>query len=180
MYRFAEKTASCVICDILYHHCYAGFSDVVDDPILFHWLDYTTFALSMLISISVGVYYAFFHKAQTTTKEFLLANRSMSVIPVSISLSLSTFSSISFLGDPVEVYYYGALHWVMAFSYPLALLPVAFYFAPRFHDMEIVSCFEVRIMSRIVSIASHCMDPNFVLMLGQSQKHSANIIKILG
>ena len=132
---------------IKYDSTLVNVSDVVDDPTLFHWLDYVTFSLSVLLSVAVGFYYAFIHKSQTTKEEFLLGDRGMAVGPVSVSLFLGWFSSISFLGDPVEVYYYGALHWVFAFAYPLGLIPAALYFAPRFHDMNIISCFEVGVTS---------------------------------
>ena len=109
----------------------------------FHWADYVTCILSVLFSIAIGVYYGFFQKAQVTTRGFLLADRNMHVLPVALSLLLSYFSAIAFLGNPVEVYYYGGLYFFTGLGYMLGILPIYFYFAAKFHSLNITSCFEV-------------------------------------
>ena len=101
------------------------------------------FALSLCVSISVGIYYGFIGKNQTTRDEYLMAGRNMKILPVSVSLFLSWFSAISFIGDPIEVYYHGSIYWATGIGYVLGCVPVAMYFAPTFHRMNIVSCFEV-------------------------------------
>ena len=125
---------------------------------LFHWADYVTFALSIVVSLTVGIFYGFFKKTQTTTKEFLLANQSMHVFPVSISFFLSWYSAIAFLGEPVEVYYYGGIYLFIGIGYLVGLVPVAIYFAPMFHKLQLVSCFEV---SQPNSIIYYHSDKNF-------------------
>ena len=109
----------------------------------FHWTDYVTCTLSVLCSVGIGIYYGFFKKSQVTTREFLLADRNMHVVPVSLSLLLSWFSAIAFLGDPVEVYYYGGIYCFLGVGYILGILPIYFYFAAKFHRLNITSCFEV-------------------------------------
>ena len=80
---------------------------------------------------------------QVTTREFLLADKSMHVLPVSMSLLLSWFSAVAFLADPVEVYYYGGIYCFLGVGYLLGILPAYLYFAARIHQMNITSCYEV-------------------------------------
>ena len=109
---------------------------------LFHWADYLVLTLVLIASCSVGVYYGFF-KRSTTTEDYLMADRSMPVIPVAVSLYVSWVSAISFLGDPVEVYMKGSIQMAILIGYVLGLLVGALFFAPRFHRLRLTSVFEV-------------------------------------
>lgn len=55
--------------------------------ITFAWYDYLLFVLLLGLSVAIGLYYAFFsrHK-QNNTNEYILGGKTMSVIPVAISL----------------------------------------------------------------------------------------------
>ncbi len=111
----------------------------------FHWADYLVFSMALLMSSAVGLYYAVVDRKrkQNTTEDFLMGGRSMPVLPVSISLFVSWFSAIAFLGDPVEVYYQGLMYWAIGLGYCLGLPIVAHFFAPMFHKMRVVSVNEV-------------------------------------
>lgn len=50
------------------------------------WEEYAVFGAVLVSSMSIGVYYGCFGSRQKSTKEFLLANRQMSSIPVALSL----------------------------------------------------------------------------------------------
>ena len=52
----------------------------------FHWLDYVVFSASILISIGVGIYHAIAKGGQNTTDKYLLGDRKMHFLPVTISL----------------------------------------------------------------------------------------------
>ena len=65
--------------------------------------DYVVFAAMLAVSAVIGIYYAFAGGKQSTTSEFLMGDRSMSVLPVAMSLMASFLSGISLLGIPVEV-----------------------------------------------------------------------------
>ena len=112
---------------------------------MFHWADYVTFSLSLVVSIAVGIYYGMFNKREANVEEFFLGGRDLAVVPVAISLFISWFSALSFLGDPVEVYYYGAVYWYSGLGYVLGLLPIIFYFAARYQKMKYVSACEVNL-----------------------------------
>lgn len=94
--------------------------------------------------MGIGVFYGFFHKKNRTNEEFLMAGRSMSVFPVTLSLicrSISTnqlnyvhhnnlfffivysfISAVTLLGNPVEVYYYGLVYIYFSASFiPMTL-----------------------------------------------------------
>jgi len=50
------------------------------------WPDYFVFSAVLAISVSIGIFYGCFGSKQKTTKEYLLADRKMSSIPVALSM----------------------------------------------------------------------------------------------
>lgn len=60
--------------------------------------DYVVFAAVLIISLGIGVYYAWAGSKNQTTSEFLMASRSMGTLPVSLSLLASFMSAITLLG----------------------------------------------------------------------------------
>ena len=48
--------------------------------------DYVVFSLMLAVSAAIGIFYGCKGSKQKTTKEFLMANRSMSIVPVAISI----------------------------------------------------------------------------------------------
>lgn len=53
----------------------------------FDLYDYTVFALLLLVSGLIGVYFAFFAKVkQNTTSEYLMGGKTMGIFPISMSL----------------------------------------------------------------------------------------------
>ncbi len=113
----------------------------------FHWGDYLVLGISLFLACAVGLYYGVMDRKQklNTTEDFLMAGRKMSVLPVAISMVVTMLSAIAFLGNPVELYYYGVVYWVVAVGYSLALPVIAHFVAPVFHKMKVVSANEVRI-----------------------------------
>ena len=74
----------------------------------FHLADYSIFAVTIIVSLGIGLYYALSGGKQRTTSEYLVGNRQMMILPVAISLMVSFESSIMMLGTPAEVYMFGA------------------------------------------------------------------------
>ena len=58
----------------------------------FQWPDYLVFVFMLCASCAVGVYYGFYKKA-TSTEDYLMAGRTMSAIPVALSLYVLTLHS---------------------------------------------------------------------------------------
>ncbi|XP_071387618.1 solute carrier family 5 member 6a [Centroberyx affinis] len=108
----------------------------------FSTVDYVIFALLLVASAGIGLFYAFSGGRQRTTQEFLLADRSMSCLPVSLSLLATFQSAVAILGAPSEVYTYGTQYWFLGCSYFLGLLIPAHVFIPVFYRLRVSSAYE--------------------------------------
>ncbi|XP_047112838.1 sodium-coupled monocarboxylate transporter 2-like [Schistocerca piceifrons] len=109
----------------------------------FGWVDYLLFALTLVISALIGVYFAFFDpKRQNTRDGYLMGGRTMGIFPISMSLIASYISGISLLAIPAEMYVYGTQYWVAVTSDILASLTMAFIYLPVFYQLKIVSSYE--------------------------------------
>lgn len=53
---------------------------------LFNWLDFILFVLMLMFSTMIGVYFGFWGKKEDTPKEYLHGGKTMSTIPVAVSL----------------------------------------------------------------------------------------------
>lgn len=112
-------------------------------------VDYVIFAITIAISLGIGVYYALSGGRQKTTSEFLVGNRRMQVLPVAISLMVSFESSIMMLGIPAEIYEYG-IQWVWQMvGYLASNLFAIKVMVPLLHPLKITSAYEVSIFSVI-------------------------------
>uniref|UniRef100_A0A3P9LPI5 Sodium-dependent multivitamin transporter n=1 Tax=Oryzias latipes TaxID=8090 RepID=A0A3P9LPI5_ORYLA len=104
--------------------------------------DYVIFALLLVASTGIGLFYAFSGGRQRTTQEFLMADRSMSCLPVSLSLLATFQSAVAILGAPSEVYAFGTQYWFLGCSYFLGLLIPAHVFIPVFYRLRLSSAYE--------------------------------------
>ncbi|XP_027711547.1 sodium-coupled monocarboxylate transporter 1-like [Vombatus ursinus] len=104
--------------------------------------DYLVFAGMLLISAAIGVYYAFSGGGQQTSKDFLMGGRSMTAVPVALSLTASFMSAVTVLGTPSEVYRFGAIFSMFAITYALVVILSAEVFLPVFYKLGITSTYE--------------------------------------
>lgn len=104
--------------------------------------DYVVFAAMLLISAIIGIYYAFVGGGQKTSKDFLMAGRSMNALPVALSLTASFMSAVTVLGTPAEIYRYGCIFCIFAITYILVVLCSAEIFLPVFYKLGITSTYE--------------------------------------
>ncbi|KAB0798597.1 hypothetical protein PPYR_09590 [Photinus pyralis] len=115
------------------------------EPVLkyFDIFDYLVFALMLIISALIGVYFAFFAKVkQNTTSEYLMGGKTMGTFPISMSLIASYISGISILGMPAEIYTYGTQFWMIMCTEGLVSLTMAVAILPVFYKLEITSSYE--------------------------------------
>uniref|UniRef100_A0A8C3RZP6 Solute carrier family 5 member 8 n=1 Tax=Chelydra serpentina TaxID=8475 RepID=A0A8C3RZP6_CHESE len=105
--------------------------------------DYVVFGAMLLVSAVIGVYYAFAGGGQQTSKDFLMGGRSMSALPVALSLTASFMSAVTVLGTPAEIYRYGAIFCIFAITYFLVVVISAEVFLPVFYRLGITSTYEV-------------------------------------
>ena len=108
----------------------------------FHIADYIIFFIAIVGSFSIGVYHAIF-KQNSTPGEYLMAGRSLSVIPTAISITVSFISAISILGNSAEIYYYGISYMLCLVGYTVAAVGAAYIFVPLFYPLKITSMNEV-------------------------------------
>jgi hypothetical protein len=55
-------------------------------PKSLEWTEYCVFGAVLTVSMGIGIFFGFFDKKNKTNEEFLMAGRSMSVFPVTLSL----------------------------------------------------------------------------------------------
>lgn len=106
--------------------------------------DYVVFALMLLISAVIGIYYAFAGGGQKTAKEFLMGGRTMTAVPVALSLSASFMSAVTVLGTPAEVYRFGAMFSIFAITYTIVVVITSEVYLPVFYRLGITSTYEVK------------------------------------
>lgn len=109
----------------------------------FSVVDYIVFGSLLAISAGIGIYHALTGGRQSTTKEFLLADKNMNAFPVAMSLVASFISAITFLGTPAENYLHGSMFWLFGFAYILTGIFTIRVYMPVFFKMEITSAYEV-------------------------------------
>ncbi|XP_027010015.2 solute carrier family 5 member 6a isoform X1 [Tachysurus fulvidraco] len=112
------------------------------DQMHFTAVDYAIFVLLLVASTGIGLFHAFSGGHQSTTREFLLADRSMSCLPLSLSLLATFQSAVAILGAPAEIYAYGTQYWFLGCSYFLGLLIPAHIFIPVFYRLHISSAYQ--------------------------------------
>jgi len=104
--------------------------------------DYTILAVVLIISVAIGIYYRFVGGKQSTTTEYLLADRSMGITPVAFSLMASFMSAITILGVSMENYQYGTMFVVINLSYVLSTPVAAYLIIPVFYRLKTASVYE--------------------------------------
>jgi len=109
----------------------------------FSALDYVVFGIILAIASAIGLFYGCTGNKQSSTSEFLLAGRSMSVLPVALSLLASFMSAILLLGTPAEIAIYGTQFWVICIAYCFVIPIAAYVFIPVFYRLQVTSVFEV-------------------------------------
>ncbi|KAG5318278.1 SC5A8 protein, partial [Pseudoatta argentina] len=108
----------------------------------FGWTDYTLFAGLLGISMLIGIYFGFFSTKQNNTTEYLLGGKSMSFLPISMSLMASHISGVSLLGVPSEVYQYGTQYAACIFTSFISCFLIVRIYLPVFYKLQLTSTFE--------------------------------------
>ncbi|XP_034259052.1 sodium-coupled monocarboxylate transporter 1-like [Pantherophis guttatus] len=104
--------------------------------------DYVVFGIMLFISAAIGVYYAFAGGGQRSREAFLMGGRSMSALPVALSLTASFMSAVTVLGTPAEIYRFGSMFSLFAIAYALMAVISAEIFLPVFYRLKITSTYE--------------------------------------
>jgi len=108
------------------------------------WPDYVILVIFIAISLGIGVYHSLTGGRQKTTSEFIVANRSLKVIPTALSLLVSFQSAIVILGMTAEMYSYGSMYFVGAIFTAVLTIVLSMQVAiPWMYPLKLVSVFEV-------------------------------------
>lgn len=119
----------------------------------FSVVDYVVFAVMLLLSALIGIWYGCGPGGkQNTTAEYLLGDRQMKSWPIAISILVSFLSAISLLGLPGEIYTYGTQFYVVVLSYVLICTATSTVYIPMFRRIKITSVNEVRKSTGFVAI----------------------------
>ncbi|XP_071165366.1 sodium-coupled monocarboxylate transporter 1-like [Mytilus edulis] len=139
----------------------------------FYLADYIIFAITIVLSVGIGLYHAFAGGKQKTTSEFHLGNRKMAIIPVAISLLVSFESSIMMLGVPAETYVFGIQNIMGNFGWFVANLLAIKIMVPLIHPLKITSAYEylelrfnshaVRMLGTILGMLNYALYMGIVL-----------------
>ncbi|CAH1183376.1 unnamed protein product [Phaedon cochleariae] len=103
--------------------------------------EYITFISMLAICLLVGLYFGICKKSQTA-QDYLVASRSMGVIPIAMSLLASWVSGISLLGIPTEIYVYGIQYSNIIGGFLISTLLMAYIYLPVFQGLQLTSTYE--------------------------------------
>ncbi|CAD5121145.1 DgyrCDS9680 [Dimorphilus gyrociliatus] len=106
------------------------------------WPDYLIFSLTLLVSLGIGIYTAVAGGGQKTTNEYLMGNRNMKVVPVSLSMFMSFVSAILVLGNTGEMYQRGTMYWLQCVANSISYVTIGMVFVPLFFPLNVTSSFE--------------------------------------
>ncbi|XP_070536572.1 sodium-dependent multivitamin transporter-like [Ptychodera flava] len=104
--------------------------------------DYVILSVVLALSSCVGVYYGCTGDKQSTTNEYLLANRKMHFLPVAASMMASATSAVATIGTGAEVYLYTSMVWWLAVGLVILKLTAGHLYLPVFYNLGITSIYE--------------------------------------
>ena len=108
-----------------------------------HVADYLVFACLLLISLGIGVYYSLTGGRQKTTEEYLMGNRKLNVLPVTLSFTVSFISTILVLGYPAEIFSFGSGLCVQIFSEILGSVAACLVLVPLLYPLKCTTANQV-------------------------------------
>ena len=117
----------------------AGGATEVADHLNFGLLDGLIIVAYLVMLIGIGYYYS---RKPTTMKEYFLAGKHMSWIPIGLSLMAALNSGIDYLAQPSAFFKYGAVTLMGNLSW-LVLYPYAFFVSmPLYRRLDVYSAYE--------------------------------------
>ncbi|XP_052792995.1 sodium-coupled monocarboxylate transporter 1-like [Mya arenaria] len=139
----------------------------------FSVVDYVVFGLTVLVSISIGVYFAVVERKHQTTLNFFHGDRKLRYGPVALSLVVTFQSSIMLLGFPAEVYLFGFMIVLFCVGQCAAIYISTCIIVPLMYPLKITSVYHylqlryknssVRILSVTIGILSQAIYMGSVL-----------------
>ena len=110
----------------------------------FGTVDYIIFALTLLLSSTIGIYLAYRQRKKLSSNEYLLAGKSIPWFPLFVSIVASHFSAIGLIGTPSGIYTIGITFTFIHIGSIMTIMISAQLFVPFFRKLELVSANQVR------------------------------------
>ncbi|GFS02379.1 sodium-coupled monocarboxylate transporter 1, partial [Elysia marginata] len=132
----------------------------VDSQRHLHVWDYVVFAISIAVSLGIGIFYAFMNRWKNNIEEYLMGGRSMGFLPTAVSLVVSFQSAVTMLGIPAECYYNGFQYLWFAVGLALSMMLVVNVGVSMFCSLRITSAYEyleLRFQSKSVRLLASFM-----------------------
>ena len=107
-------------------------------------IDYVIFALLLLASSVIGIYFGYKQRKQMTSEEYLLASRSVSWMPICISIIVSFLSSVGVMGITANMYSNGITFGLRTLALIIPVMINAEMVAPIFRELKLISVNEVK------------------------------------
>ena len=107
-------------------------------------VDYIIFALTLLLSSTIGIYLAYRQRKKLSSNEYLLAGKSVPWFPLFVSIVASHFSAIGLIGTPSGIYTIGITFTFIHIGSIMTIMISAQLFVPFFRKLELVSANQVR------------------------------------
>ncbi|XP_048258471.1 sodium/iodide cotransporter-like isoform X2 [Haliotis rufescens] len=104
--------------------------------------DFFVCGASLICALGIGLVFAIKSRKSDDPSEFLVAGRSMGVLPVTLSLVVTFISALTLLGLPAEIYNYNTMFWWLALGMMVAVAGSAHVFNPVLHNLGITSAYE--------------------------------------
>ena len=92
-----------------------------------------------------GIYHSFTGGKQKTTDEYLRGGSTISVLPATISLTISFISTVLILGYPAEMYTFGGQFFLAAFGWALGYFLSGIIYVPVLYPLRTTTSNEVQI-----------------------------------
>lgn len=105
--------------------------------------DYGVFALMLLVSTGIGLWVGLARGGQRSADDFFTGGRSLTALPVGLSLAASFMSAVQVLGVPAEAYRYGLKFLWMCLGQLLNSGLTALLFMPVFYRLGLTSTYQV-------------------------------------
>ena len=105
--------------------------------------DYVVFAITMGITVAIGIVASFLGVKEKTVAQYFVGNRRLAVLPVAVSLIMTRVSANDLLGTTAEMYFFGTqaimdnLGKLLVYPIPILLI------VPLIYPLKLTSILEV-------------------------------------
>ncbi|GBN09692.1 Sodium-coupled monocarboxylate transporter 2 [Araneus ventricosus] len=105
-------------------------------------LDYLIIVLTLLISTAIGIRFKSSSHEMGKMREYFMAGKNMSLLPVIMSATATMVSSLTMIGIPAENYKYGIQIWTFSLGMSLGMVLAAYIFLPVYFQCGVCTVYE--------------------------------------